>query len=582
MKKYSMKRILMSLCIMISLTNISLCSETSILPLIFFMISHCFLEYTDSHITIQKTDKILAAVLVLFITCGNLEAWFERIWVMGNEKLNVPFNMVLVIIGTIGLYTLCVRGIGLYFVYAEKIHVSKGHGLSLKKVYLICSTILSVACIISFFTYYPGVLINDSFNQLAQVLGRRPYNNHHPIAHTMLIKAFISLGGLISQNLTLGVVLYTVFQNILTILILSLVITIVYKYLQNNWVIGVLLIYYILNPVYSMYAQFMSKDVIFALCGTMYVLLVWDVLADQSIKSRMYSIFSRVGICVSAVGFCLLRTNGILAFIIFLPFLIILFRKNKSLIICSVSALCISVVFLGPVYGNFVNGGPDMLESLSIPLQQVARTVVDGKISEEQQGAIDLIIPYEKIESVYQSDTVDPIKNLIRNEGNLAYLEQHKQDYLKMYAELGIQNIKHYFYAFVDQTKGYWYPDVKPYIWNTEMADNNLGIRQNSILPDGLAKLIDSLWKAVTYLPGLGILKSIGALTWLLLLQFGLCIRKGIKESMVFMIPVFANSLTLLCSAPLACSVRYAYVLFILFPFLFLIPFFKYKGTMLQ
>ena len=569
MKINSIKNIAMSVSIMLAMTNIAMCSETSIMPLLFFIAGYVFLNYTDRSISVQRTDRVLAVFFSLFVTLGNFEKWMGRIWLQGNEKLNIPFNAVLIIIGIFGLYNIFSRGIGLCYINLKKVNITHDLDISLKKMYALCCGIFAVFCGIAYLTYYPGVLSNDSFNQIGQILGRQPYNNHHPIAHTMLIQIFISLGSLFSENLAVGIALYTLFQNIVTILVLAFIVTMIYKYTHNKWVVCALMIYYILNPVYVMYAQFMSKDVIFGLCVAVYILLVWNAVQDE----KEFLVINRIGIFVSAIGFCLLRTNGILAFIIMLPFLFVCFRKFKSVIICSVSALLLSVVILGPVYGTFVSGGPDILESLSIPMQQIARTAIEGKVTEEQKELLSCIIPYEEIEEVYDSDISDPIKNLIRKEGDITYLEENKGEFLKLYLEMGLRNPNTYLFAFVDQTKGYWYPDVKPYIWNTEMAENGLGIVTKSFFPDIVAKLIDALWKAVTYIPGIGLLKSIGALTWILLLQAGYCVRIKEWSKLVFFIPVFANSLTLVCSSPLACSVRYAYPLFVIFPLLVIIPF---------
>lgn len=573
MKPGSIKKIVMSGCIMLAMTNIAMCSETSILPTLFFMAGYLFLNYTDKCIGVQRTDRILAVILSVLVTCGNFEKWMGRIWIQGNEKLNIPFNAVLIIVGIIGLYNVFFRGIGLCYIFFKRINIAWDSDVSLKKMYALCCGIFTVFCGVAYLTYFPGIVSNDSINQLGQILGRRQYNNHHPIAHTMLIQIFINLGSMFSDDLTIGVALYTLFQNIVTILVLAFIVTIIYKYTHNKWVVSAFLIYFILNPVYVMYAQFMSKDVFFGLCVAVYILLVWDAVQGGT----EYPVINRIGIFVSAVGFCLLRTNGILAFIIMLPFLFVWFRRYKSVIVCSVSALLVSLIVLGPVYGTFVSGGPDILESLSIPMQQVARTVIDGEVTDEQKELLSRIIPYEKIEKVYEPDVVDPVKYLIRDEGDIVYLEKNKGMFLNLYLELGLHNPDLYLYAFADQTKGYWYPDVKPYIWNTEMADNNLGLVSRSVFPDILAKLVDALWKAVTYIPGIGLLKSIGALTWVLLLQAEYCIRIGERHKLLFFIPIFANSLTLICSSPLVCSVRYAYPLFVIFPFLVIIPFLNRK-----
>ena len=102
----------------------------------------------------------------------------------------------------------------------------------------------------------------------------------------------------------------------------------------------------------------------------------------------------------------------------------------------------------------------DFVESLSIPVQQIARVLSNGEsLTTEQTTILENIMPLEQAALNYQPDVSDNIKNLIRSTGN-DYLESHKGEFFSLWLSIGIDHPKAYFDAYVTQTNVFWYPDV--------------------------------------------------------------------------------------------------------------------------
>lgn len=131
------------------------------------------------------------------------------------------------------------------------------------------------------FISYPAVMTPDSISQFAQAIGERPYSNHHPVIHTLLIQICYQAGFGITGNVYAGIAFYTVVQ----MLILAGVETVCMSILAKRRCPKVLLILWFLFwgliPYNAIYAVTMWKDVLFAAFMLLYVLFLFLLLEAQ-------------------------------------------------------------------------------------------------------------------------------------------------------------------------------------------------------------------------------------------------------------------------------------------------------------
>ena len=71
--------------------------------------------------------------------------------------------------------------------------------------------VIFVAWIPFFLRFYPGIVTSDSYSQIEQTIGLIGLSDHHPITHTAIIGIFINIGLKLTNNINVGIALYSIF-----------------------------------------------------------------------------------------------------------------------------------------------------------------------------------------------------------------------------------------------------------------------------------------------------------------------------------------------------------------------------------
>ncbi|MDE7340107.1 MAG: hypothetical protein K2N80_06020 [Lachnospiraceae bacterium] len=439
-------------------------------------------------------------------------------------------------------------------------------------VFLVC-----LICYFPYFlTYYPGVIEYDSWKQLQQVFGA-PYKNHHPWIHTMLIKAVYHIGFSLFKSENRAVALYSLCSMSMLAFAFATSIACLYrKGVKKSWLLF-LLAFYALSPINGMYSISMWKDIPFATFMLLYIILLYKLVdnARQQQNSLLYwSAFVPVGFLV-----CFFRTNGLYMFLLMIPFTIYLFRKRlKPAIVSLCMVICLIVAYKGFILPYFQVEEVDLIESLSIPAQQIAAAVsYGGDMAEEDMLLLEEIIDTSRIPEAYlgSPNCSDAIKILVRETDNQQYIAAHKGSFLLLWLRTGIRNPYYYFKAYVDETFGYWYHKVRACnVWATYIFEGaaGLGIERECKMPGRSANIIPAL---ITWYRGhFDKYFSCGIYIYLLLFGFLESLRQK-KENWFAAIPLFCVWFTLLISTPLYADLRYIYAIHATLPFVMIILFLK-------
>ena len=574
-----------------ALTNICSLKTTSIFTLLFFLL--CFQVFL---LGTEKEREILPAKeggrLVLSLsakrrrTASCLLALFFTFLCLASEtdvlvgSLTSPlFQAASLLMSALGLFFLFYRGLRLLFFYlgkrALRIGSLKNPRTQDQKLPLQMKVLLPVillCCWLPWFLYnFPGVMTPDSISQYSQAMGLTGYSDHHPFAHTLLIKLFLSLGMALFDNVYAAIACYTIFQMLLMALLLCYCLCILYRYGAGRKLCLLFLIFYACVPYNGSFAVTMWKDVLFSGFLLLFALCIYRLLhlypSDEKLKKQpgLLALLLLSGLLV-----CLFRSNGLYVFLLTSPFLVIVLRREwklllPGLLIVAALALCIK----GPVYDAIGVAEPAFSESLSIPAQQIARVVHEGRtLTQEQIDLLNQTVDYDSIADYYQPELSDPVKALIQY-GNPEYLEAHKGAYLKLWIQLGLRYPLDYWNAFVDQTRGYWFPGEPGLTVNESISPNDVGLTGQSVLRGTAAwKVVEILNKLYTIFPLYGLLYSIGAFTWAAIFWCANCALNGRKRNCLLFIPFFALILTLCLATPVAADLRYAYPLILSMPLL--------------
>ncbi|MCI8947733.1 MAG: hypothetical protein HFI91_11885 [Lachnospiraceae bacterium] len=439
-------------------------------------------------------------------------------------------------------------------------------------------------------TNYPGVMTVDSLNQYGQIIGSLPMSNHHPWVHTQLIRLFYEIGMALTGEAVTGLGLYTIVQMLIMAgIFVYLMDTLVRLHVRMGICLATLA-FYALLPYNAIYMVTMWKDILFSGMVLLYSTVLFRFLAgDECGVCAASSTDDRPGLLgrpgrrgagflyvLSGFCMCLLRSNGFYAFLLTLPSVLLCFRKEwKKHLLLNFVILASVLVVKGPVMNACQVASSDFVESLSIPIQLAARVYADEEpVNEQDEEMWNRIVDTSRIQESYQSFCSDHMKNLIR-QGDQAYLEAHKADYLKLWLRFGLEHPGAYLRGYIDATKGYWYPDVPNIIGSDErIAENPYGLTAKPLIHNPVTiKIKEIIFKLPDMVPVYGLLFSLGAMFWLCILLAGRTFLAAGKRRLVIFLPNAAIMATLFLATPVYNEFRYAYSLLLTIPLFILCAF---------
>lgn len=260
--------------------------------------------------------------------------------------------------------------------------------------------------------FWPGIFVSDSVTQFYQYYDDQ-FSAHHPLLHTLLMGACVVAGIDADPEgySNLGVAIYSVVQIVLLAALLAWAL----RWLRKQGAplrcrVCVTLLFG-LFPGYSIWPISAQKDILFSALCLLFVLEMVDVWKDgfRALRSPW-----RILRMVLITGLMLLmRNNAIYALILLLPFALAWAKGAR--VRMGVLLLCCIALYFGADWGlkTLLEAEDiDRVEMLSIPLQQMARTLredPDAVPDEEGQELLEALYP-DGFEEYYDPVLADPIK----------------------------------------------------------------------------------------------------------------------------------------------------------------------------
>lgn len=564
----------------------------NILTIIFFLLCFFFLCHIDTRLLLSGFDKGKRTRL----TAGLLSFLFSALYMAVDyphyiEELTNPlFRIGIISAVLIGFFILFYNLLLLLFSYTgdknqlEKLLFETANGSSAfsfrftgrLKFFLnksavlyqrhtgLCSFLLCLLCWLPYFLYqYPGIMTPDSINQFEQVLHVIPYSNHHPWMHTLLIGVFYNLGYRLTGNMVIAMSFYTFFQMCLLAFSAAYLITTMRQYRFRPIVCLIATLFFALIPYHGVFSVTVWKDIPFAAS-----VMVFNCSMLRLIKK--VSSLSLTAFTLSGLTVCLFRSNGWYAFCLCLPFLLFYFRRSAKVFFPVLfGILVVALLIKYPVMNAFHVTQPDTVESLSIPAQQVAAVLCrDRPLREDQRELIENVIDLTYIKELYNPYYADNIKELIRA-GHPEYLDDHKKEFFRLWAELGLTYPGDYLAAYVNETYGYWYPDSFYLVAEAEgVSATKLGVSHTPLIRGPLVvKAKEIAIKLGGMVPIYGTLWSMGVIFWIFLFCIGNAFVRNEKKKLILYLPGTALFFTVLIATPVATEFRYVYFLVFGLPF---------------
>ncbi len=555
-------RLLESYLITFALMNACGRRTTDVLTVLFFAVAYVLLGKIPK--TQLKKDYIIsticAAVFTLCYVLGNKEALSGGL----SNKLFLSFYMGCTLVGMFCLLYRCVLWV---LFNSTKVKLFEEGNAFPKKMFLLFSTLLFLCMVPFLLTNYPAVMTPDSLSQYRQVAGIEGYNDHHPWVHTMIINLFYEIGYVISSNTYFSIACYTVTQMLLVSFSVSYVWCTMYELgLKKKYcIVGLAL--FVMYPYNLVYGVTIWKDILFAMAVLVLSITLfrihWQIKEGLSVKVRDWILYIVCGFFM-----CMLRHNGFYAFLAAVPFFVWFYRKKWKQVVPATMLILITCFAVKGMVMTAANVEPGKLAfKLCLPLQQVGRVIADDcELTEAEITTIEKINVISYVKENYQCGGADPMSAWV-NYGNQEYLSDNLGEYLELWVSLGLKYPEKYIQAFIDLTKGYWYPMDPEQVVFFGVTENENGLTSQAILKGPvIIKFHELLTKLYTIFPVYGIMYSMGAMLWLLILLIAIAIRNDNHGIWIACIPLFLLELTLLIAVPLVADIRYGYPLLVAIP----------------
>ncbi len=316
--------------------------------------------------------------------------------------------------------------------------------------------------------YYPGICAYDFPIQLHQIFDVG-YIDHHPIAHTFLIKMFMNLGREMFGDVNGGIALFSFLQMVILAAAFAFGICLLRRY--GVPLVGIIIMQAgaMLYPFHMYMSISMTKDTLF----TVFFLLQMYLLTVLLIENRQDLQWKKTeaALFVSNVGMILFRNNGKYACMVLLVILLLVLWRGKEMrrltgriLLVSGAAFVAGSLLLSLFFRMADATQGDRREMLSVPIQQFARCMMyhggigeleedDGTMAEEDIALINDFIRGEGYR-YYRGDFADPVKSCTNTS---AALKQPGQ-FIRTYLHLMTQYPGDYINAVLALDAGYLYP----------------------------------------------------------------------------------------------------------------------------
>lgn len=240
--------------------------------------------------------------------------------------------------------------------------------------------LLVISWLPGYLAYYPAICSYDSPVQVGQI-AENSFIDHHPIAHTLLIKGAMELGENVLGSVNAGIGVYALSQLLLLAAVFAFGIARLYQRGTELFWLILLQAILMLFPFNVYMSISVTKDSVFSAFFLLQILSAYELLHKNSGEKRVT--WKELLFFGSAVGMILFRNNGKYAFGVLLAVLIltVLFgRKSRErfgrlLLWAAVGFLAGNIALTALFHLTAAEQG-DKREMLSMPIQQLARCMV--------------------------------------------------------------------------------------------------------------------------------------------------------------------------------------------------------------
>lgn len=419
-----------------------------------------------------------------------------------------------------------------------------------------------------FLVFYPGTAMNDTIYILQD-----PYklSYQHPILYNLYTYGFYKIGCKLGDP-DLGLALLSLTQMAAMDYVLSKAIVV-----ANNKGFGtsfcrILMLYFAFAPLFFTYAFSAIKDTPFSIILFYFVLFLIKIVDSKGQCLQNWTNKLCFGLCIFAlISF---RNNGIIIVLGTVMVLMIKYHDwRKQLFIGTLCVIIMQKALCGVLMPDDVE--PLFQEKIGIPLQQVAAVMAkDGVIDQGQKEYLCQLLPEEEWEK-YAPGCADTIK--WNEQFDKDYLNQSKWQFVKVWAQLFVNNPTLYIEAYLLNTYGIWGIETRNNMqyYVKDIYKNELGLTQKSLVSDEIYTIFYKYYcNSVTYR-----YLSLGTAVWILFAVTLWLLKVKKCDAVIVVCPLWFLWGSLLAATPIAFAFRYGFIFAMTLPFYIFIPFITKRDT---
>lgn len=420
---------------------------------------------------------------------------------------------------------------------------------------------------------YPGQICSDSLNQIKQVL-YGDYSNHHPVYQTWLIGLFMNIGMNWFSDINDAVATYTVFQVLFISACTSFMLTTMIQAGSKRIFTIAWLVWFMLTPCHIIFSFTLWKDSIYGAVVCLFTVSLFRIIKNIG-KNQLVNY---ILLSLSGVGFNLLRSNGMPAFLLLIVILPIIFfakkenrkpsaekSKKSMIVLCCLGALFVAIILKYPFLKAKNIPQADTIEMLSIPVQQVTRVASEKHLTAKERAVMDRIGNIEMMVERYNPRIYDYARDVIRYNGHQEYIAEHPVECFNLWLSVVSRHPFIAMEAWIDQTSGYWNPGTYYWMkwWDGVCEEEGLCLIVKS---PSFNDFFHNYVRAFTDDNSVLILSyNVGLHMWLIIFSVAYCIYKKRKDY-IFALPALCLLGTLLIATLMHDEFRFGYAFYTCLP----------------
>ncbi len=418
--------------------------------------------------------------------------------------------------------------------------------------------------------FFPCSMTWDGGIQISNFYGLENFTNHHPPLMSFFygsIAWYSNQWGVANA----GMFLITLIQTTMTAFAVAQTFRLFKRMQTPYWMRWGILAYDALFTVWCIFDCTVIKDSFYHPFTLLFTLKVAECILDRE------AFFQKKGNLVLFVVYAVLmtqvRNNGVYVLLLTIPFLLLLMRGKKLLVLAGMTVISFTAVFLlnqvvYPAAG--VVNLEEKVDTYCIMYQQTAKYAQKHQddVTKQEREVLDTLFDYDELAVVYNPRLADWVKNCLRvQEGSAedptgSTFAGLKDDYFKVWFAQLCRHPLTYAEAFLECSYGYYYPEERTYkeglgfyeeeryTFTSSMSDAH---QIEQMAP--VRFLLEQISK-FEYMPGIGMLYRCGFYTWMMIFLCAYLILQKRYQTLIITIPAWVNILVCLIS-PVNTCIRY-------------------------